>query len=361
MQVYVLSHPLVKLWLALTRTRAAGRSAQGAQGSIVTCAYHRDRSATNEAVEVTSHGARARCSGRPYASGLPQPDQCAPLSSLCVALLTWQAAHIADPDLPAPPAVAAKLIHDVSSRLQHPFRQAQRITPVDGMCSAQKAPIRALVSRLAHSYASLRELPQAEHAEHEPSRHEQKTGAPLKFAVAFKSRSGKQEGQQVQNGTALATTPAPAGGLTLPGAAEGCQSVRGNSVAEDACTTAKDCSRCAGQPAADAAAGSKERYASRVNAPIDSSAKAGLASEESQGAGVCISREVAVAAAAKGFSRACGDEGLMAEVDLEQPQAVICLEVLPVDASTIAAVSIVDRNACVLRPRLVLKPLQVCQ
>ena len=232
---------------------------------------------------------------------------------------------------------------------------------MDGMCSAQEAPIRALVSRLAHSYASLREVPQAEHAEHEPGRHEQKTGAPLKFAVAFKSRSGKQEGRQVQEGTALATTPAPAGGLTLPGAAEGCQSVRTNSVAGDACTTAKDCSRCAGQPAADAVAGSKGRDAFRVNAPMDSSGKAGLASGESQGAGLFISRDVAVAAAAKGFSRACGDAGLMAEVDLKQPQAVVCLEVLPVGASTIAAVSIVDSSACVLRPRMVLKPLQVCK
>ena len=232
---------------------------------------------------------------------------------------------------------------------------------MDGMCSAQKAPIRALVSRLAHSYASLRELPQAEHAEHEPGRHEQKTGAPLKFAVAFKSRSGKQEGRQVQKGTALAITPAPAGSLTLPGAAEGCQSVRGNSVAEDACTTAKDCSRCAGQPAADAVVGSKGRDASRVKTPMESSARAGIAFGESQGAGVCISREVAVAAAAEGFSRACGVAGWMAEVDLEQPQAVICLEVLPVGASSIAAMSIVDSSACVLRPRLVLKPLQVCK
>ena len=232
---------------------------------------------------------------------------------------------------------------------------------MDGMCPAQEAPIRELVSRLAHSYASLREVTQAEHAELEPGRHRRHTGAPLKFAVAFKSRSGKQEGRQVQKDTALATTPAPAGGLILPEAAEGCQSVRKNSIAEDACTAAKDCCRCAGQPAADAVAGSKEGGASIVNAPMDSSAKAGIASGESQGVGVCISRELAVAAAAEGFSRACGDAGWMAEVDLEQPQAVICLEVLPVGASTIAAVSIVDSSACVLRPRLVLKSLQVCK
>ena len=232
---------------------------------------------------------------------------------------------------------------------------------MDGMCSAQEAPIRALVSRLAHSYASLREVPQAEHAEHEPGRHRCHTGAPLRFAVAFKSRSGKQEGQQLQKGTALATTLASAGDLTLPKAAEACQSVRRNSVAGDACTAAKDCSRCTGQPAADAAAGSKGRDAPRVSATVDSSAKAGTGSGESQGAGVCISREVAVAAAAQGFSRACGDAGLMAEVDLMQPQAVICLEVLHVGASTIAAVSIVDSSACVLRPRLALKPLQVCK
>ena len=232
---------------------------------------------------------------------------------------------------------------------------------MDGMCPAQEAPIWELVNRLAQSYASLREIPQAEHAELEPGRHKRSTGAPLKFAVAFKSRSGKEEGQQVQKGAALATTPAPAGGLILPGAAEACQSVQGKSVAEDAYTAAKDCSRCAGQPAADAVVGSSARDASRVNAPVDSSAKAGIASRESQGAGVCISREVAVAAAAKGFSKACSDAGWMAEVDLEQPQAVICLEVLPVGASSIAAVSIVDSSACVLRPRLVLKPLQVCR
>ena len=232
---------------------------------------------------------------------------------------------------------------------------------MDGMCPAQAAPIRELVTRLAQSYASLREVPQAEHAELEPGRHEQNTGAPLKFAVAFKSRSGKQEGQQVQEGTALAITLASAGGLTLPKAAEGCQSVRRNSIAGDAYTAAKDCSRRAKQPAADAVAGSEGTDASRVDAPTESSAKAGIAFGESQGAGVCISKEVAVAAAAQGFSRACGDAGLVAEVDLEQPQAVICLEVLPVGASTIAAVSIVDSIACVLRPRLVLKPLQVCK
>ena len=229
------------------------------------------------------------------------------------------------------------------------------------MCPAQEAPIRELVSRLAQGFALVGEGHQAQHAEHEPGRHGQNTGASLKFAVAFKSRSRKQEGQQVQKSTALATTPASAGGLTLPEAAEACQSVPRNPIAEDAYTTAKDCSRCAAQPAADAVAGSKGRGASRVNAPMDSSVKAGNASGVSQGAGVCISREVAVAAAAEGFSRACGDAGLVAEVDLKQPQAVICLEVLHVGASTIAAVSIVDSSACVLRPRLVLKPLQVCK
>ena len=232
---------------------------------------------------------------------------------------------------------------------------------MDGMCPAREAPIRELVTRLAQSYASLRGVLQAEHAELEPGRHTCHTGAHLKFAVAFKSRSGKQEGQQLQKGTALATTPAPAGGLTLPEAAEACQSVPRNAVAEDACAAAKDCSRCAGRLAADAVVGSKGGGASRVNAPIESSARAGLASGESQGAGVCISREVAVAAAAQGFSKACGDAGLMTKVDLEQPQAVICLEVLPVGASTIAAVSIVDSDACILKPRLVLKPLQVCK
>ena len=232
---------------------------------------------------------------------------------------------------------------------------------MDGMCPAEEAPIRELVSRLAQSFASLRGVLQAEHAELEPGRHTCHTGAPLKFAVAFKSRSGKQEGQQMQKGTALAITPASADGLSLPEAAEASQSLAKSSIAEDACPAAKDSSRCAGQPAADAVAGSKERDASRVNAPMDSSTKPGNASGESQGAGVCISREVAVAAAAQGFSRACGDAGLMTEVDLEQPQAMICLEVLPVGASTIAAVSIVDSSVCVLRPRLVLKPLQVCK
>ena len=232
---------------------------------------------------------------------------------------------------------------------------------MDGMCSAREASIRELVSHLAQGYTSLRENLQAEHAELEPGKHRRDAGAPLKFAVAFKSRCGKQEGQQVQKGATLATTPASAGSLTISKAAEEFQNRPKGSVPDEASSPAKDCSRCAGQPAGDAPAGSKAMGASKIGASLNSSVKAGSASGESPAAGLRISREVAVAAAAKGFSRACGDAGLMAEVNLKQPHTVICLDVLPVGASTIAAVSIVDSSACVLRPRLVLKALHACK
>ena len=189
------------------------------------------------------------------------------------------------------------------------------------------------------------------------------TGAPLKFAVAFKSRSGKQEGRQVQKDTALATTPAPAGGLILPGGCGGLPECAKEPLLlrmhVPLPRTAADAPGSLLQMQSQAA---KEGGASIVNAPMDSSAKAGIASGESQGVGVCISRERGCSSSSERLLQGmwrCGAG--WQRVDLEQPQAVICLEVLPVGASTIAAVSIVDSSACVLRPRLVLKSLQVCK
>ena len=82
----------------------------------MSAALCRDKSATREAIEVLGQAAhRLSASARPVCSIVKLPCR-------GVALLTWQAAQGADLDLPAPSAVVAKLIKDVSSRLQHPLK-----------------------------------------------------------------------------------------------------------------------------------------------------------------------------------------------------------------------------------------------
>lgn len=76
-------------------------------------------------------------------------------------------------------------------------------------------------------------------------------------------------------------------------------------------------------------------------------------------ASAAISRGAAIAAAAESFAAACSDAGLDTEVNLRQPAAVICLEILPVGSFAIAAVSIVESSSCVLKPKLALKPMQL--
>ena len=72
-----------------------------------------------------------------------------------------------------------------------------------------------------------------------------------------------------------------------------------------------------------------------------------------------ISRGAAIAAAADSFAAACKDAGIDAKVNLRQPGVVVCLEILPVGSYTLAAISIVESKACVLKPKLTLKPLQL--
>ena len=79
-------------------------------------ALRRDKSATREAIEVLGQAAhRLSASARPVCSIVKLPCR-------GVALLTWQAANGTDPDLPAPSAVVAKLIKDISSKLQRPLK-----------------------------------------------------------------------------------------------------------------------------------------------------------------------------------------------------------------------------------------------
>ena len=81
------------------------------------------------------------------------------------------------------------------------------------------------------------------------------------------------------------------------------------------------------------------------------------ANRQTRHAAPCISRAAATAAAAESFSSACHDAGVRAVVKLKQAQALICLDMLPVGVSAIAGVSIMDSSACVLTPKLALKPL----
>ena len=66
-----------------------------------------------------------------------------------------------------------------------------------------------------------------------------------------------------------------------------------------------------------------------------------------------------IAAAAESFAAACKDAGIGAEVNLRQPGTVLCLEIVPVGSQAIAAVGIVESNACILKPKLSMKLLQL--
>ena len=195
----------------------------------------------------------------------------------------------------------------------------------------------------------------------------------LPFAVAFKSRSGNPENKQqagVSSISAVKQNPeqamagngppeAPDSSHTYGDAAknDGPQKRAASASLGSAATSADNSSAkepdeapgmlhtCKGSKAQVVLWGAKE-----AEALLD-------ANMQTRPAAPCISRGAATAAAAESFSSACHDAGVKAVVSLKQAQALVCLDILPVGVSAIAGVSIMDSSACVLTPKLALKPL----
>lgn len=76
----------------------------------------RGKSATREAIAALEETTTSLSSSAKPAFGIVK------LPCLGVILLTWKATQEADPSLPAPSAVAAKLIHDVHSKKHPPLK-----------------------------------------------------------------------------------------------------------------------------------------------------------------------------------------------------------------------------------------------
>ena len=319
-------------------------------------------------------------------------------------------------------------LYDVSALCRH----VQRVTPVDGLCLPEEAPIRQLVASLAKIFVSTSPAcehlkkkeaigqgklalspaapdPSASASEHlkkeakaqdkaEPSsaalqsrasacgQLERKANGQgktepysagsegvLPFAVAFKSRSGNPENKQQacvgsmsaakQNSEQAMTGYGPPEALNsshttgnganndgpqqraAPASLGGPASNAGNSSAKEPDEAPGMLQMCKGGRAQVVLCGAKE-----AEALLD-------AKMQTRPAAPCISRVAATAAAAESFSSACHGAGVNAVVSLKQAQALVCLDILPVGVSAIAGVSIMDSSACVLTPKLALKPL----
>ncbi len=248
-------------------------------------------------------------------------------------------------------------------------RHVQRITPVDGMCKASTAAIRELVHSLAKTHATSQEPQCVEVCIREEFDRPASSDRPLlPFAVAFKSRSGEAQKQHTQEGSKgqaredrRAESVAVRGLKTQHQGSDEHHEQQGKQAARGVGLSALqgEASSIPSQPDGARALTDDER--SRVG-----EADSGSHGEEPQtplgqvdSASTSISRGVAIAAAAESFVAACQSAGVDAEVNLRQPDAVVCLEILPVGSCTIAAISIVESSACVVKPKLTLKPLQL--
>lgn len=240
-------------------------------------------------------------------------------------------------------------------------RHVQRITAVDGMCLAQEAAIGKLVSQLGTEWASLAS-----------ARFTSDEDAPLSFAVAFKSRQDEQQKQQAQAGSKTAknqkceeaapTQQSPAEvslSAGLPDSAPSQEQSAQQTASADSKATSpgKDCESKSQQPAAAEDPVSNGGKACEVAPAAGGIGKDAELSGEDEPASTFISRGAAIAAAAESFSAACRDAGIKIKVNLKVPHTVICVEILPVGSSVLAAISIVKSGACILKPKLTMKPL----
>ena len=195
----------------------------------------------------------------------------------------------------------------------------------------------------------------------------------LPFAVAFKSRSGNPESKQqacASSMSAAKQNPEQAMPGNGPPKAPNSSHTNGDGAKSDA-PQKQEVSSSLGGPACSADSGSAQQpdeapgmlqmcESGKAQVVLCGAKEAEAllgANMQTRHAAPCISRGAATAAAAESFLSACHDLGVRAVVKLKQAQALICLDILPVGVSAIAGVSIMDSSACVLTPKLALKPL----
>ena len=250
------------------------------------------------------------------------------------------------------------------------LRHVQRITPVDGMCLAQDAAIRELVGSLAKDTAGIIE-PCADEQSHRVLQAEAASAerSPLFFAVAFKSRSGEQQKQQAaQTGCRLAGSQSDQQDVAQPKTEETPSHLplsdsdqptqKAASVGTNASVHQNNGSSSLQQHAEATKTSNGNSDGCDVNPGVGQSGIAKSSLGQGSSASACISRGSAIAAAAESFTKACEGLRFRAEVNLKQPSAVISLEILPVGSVSLAAVSILQSKACVLKPKLTMKSLQ---
>ena len=227
------------------------------------------------------------------------------------------------------------------------------------MCQTSTAAIRQLVTSLAKEFVTSQEPRSGEQLlSTEPGRSAPSGRPLLPFAVAFKSRSGEPQEphrQEGSKGQALGDSQAESvrGLKTQHQETDQHHEQQGRQKFGD-CVLQGGASDIPLQ-------GDDARIAA-----IDERSKGGKGECEGHGekgqfgsAGTSISRGAAIAAAAESFVAACKDAGIDAKVNLIQPGAVVCLEILPVGSHTTAAIGIVDSKSCVLKPKLTMKALQL--
>ena len=233
---------------------------------------------------------------------------------------------------------------------------------MDGVCLASTGAIRQLVRSLAEDFASgqdsAHKVPQSSGASDRPH---------VSFAVAFKNRCSEPQEQQTRAGSkGHARGGSSAGSVAVSVLDKHCHG-DGQSHEQQIEQAARD----AGIPVSRRKESSNRlRMDSAKNLTHESSRgdeeeckSKGEETEIPKGQGssesTSISREAAIAAAAESFAAACKDAGIDAEVNLRQPGTVLCLEIVPVGSQAIAAVGIVESNACILKPKLSMKLLQL--
>ena len=242
------------------------------------------------------------------------------------------------------------------------------------MCLASDAAIRQLVCSLTEAFTTAQDLSCREVClREEPSRCAPADRPPLFFAVAFKSRfAGPQKAQtdagrkkqacEDSSAANLAASAATNAGLLdvqhgrthQPDEQQGQQTLESTGIP----VSSHEGSSIPRQPdqviplTSDSSTGEKGRCGRQEEQEVLHIGQTGSVSTN-------ISRKIAIAAAADSFATACKGAEIRAQVNLKQPSIVICLEVLLVGSVTIAAASIVDSKACILKPKLTLKPLQM--
>ena len=239
-------------------------------------------------------------------------------------------------------------------------RHVQRITPVDGMCLASAGAIRQLVCSLASDFAS-----DQDSAHKEPQSSGASDRAHVAFAVAFKNRCNEPQEQQTQAGSIGKARKDSSAGSVAVSAPD-----KPSHVLDQ--PHERQSEQAAGETGISVSQGEKGSIPLQLDTArtLTNGGSRGDGEEhysQGQEAGILkgrvsstsISRGAAIAAAAESFAAACKDAGVDAEVNLRQPGAVLCLEILPVGSQALAAVGVVESKACILKPKLSTRPLQL--